>query len=203
MKILLFDRDGKMVEAWRSLGHRMTDLVISQLDLPEVEADAIVSPANSFGFMDGGFDLCLLQRFGLDLEVRVRQLMLTREIGELPVGTANIVDTGCKKTPYLVVAPTMRVPMILPADTVNPYLATKAAVGCAMRTAAPIETLAITGMGTGVGRVPHAIAAWQMISAIREMLYPQRGPQTEWEAQQWHQRLYTDADPVDLQCGHI
>jgi O-acetyl-ADP-ribose deacetylase (regulator of RNase III) len=46
--------------------------------------------------------------------------------GELVVGAAEIVETGDLTKPYLIAAPTMRLPIILGPETVNPYLAIRA-----------------------------------------------------------------------------
>ena len=40
----------------------------SHPEILESSADAIVSPANSFGYMDGGIDLVYLHRFGWELQ---------------------------------------------------------------------------------------------------------------------------------------
>ncbi len=85
----------------------------------------MVSPANSFGFMDGGIDRAYVERFGRSLQDRVQDLIFRKHHGELLVGAADIVATGAASHPWLVVAPTMRVPLAL-RDSVNPYLAARA-----------------------------------------------------------------------------
>ena len=44
-------------------------------DITQIECDAMVSPANSFGFMDGGLDYALSERFGWDLEKRLQKII--------------------------------------------------------------------------------------------------------------------------------
>ncbi len=41
----------------------------------DVKADAIVSPANSFGFMDGGIDAVYTYQFGEGLQQRLQALL--------------------------------------------------------------------------------------------------------------------------------
>lgn len=55
--------------AWNRHFHNAANVTIADCDLLEVETDAIVSPANSFGFMDGGLDYHLCERLsqGTDL----------------------------------------------------------------------------------------------------------------------------------------
>lgn len=87
--------------------------------------DAIVSPANSFGFMDGGIDALYMSHFGPQIQDRLRDAIRVRHHGELLVGAADVIETGNAAIPCLIAAPTMRVPMIL-KDSVNPYLAARA-----------------------------------------------------------------------------
>lgn len=128
-------------------------------------ADAIVSPANSFGYMDGGIDLVYLKFFGWELETRLRDLLQDRHYGELPVGQAVILSTGRAAIPWLVSAPTMRVPKSI-SRTTNVYLAFRAALISVLEHnaagAKPIELLLVPGLGTGIGEVPPDRAARQM-----------------------------------------
>ncbi len=84
----------------------------------DVACDAVVSPANSFGFVDGGIDLLYAQHFGWEVQDRLQELIRTRH-RELLVGSAKMVETGHARIPFLIAAPTMRVPMIL-RESVNP-----------------------------------------------------------------------------------
>ncbi|QIF02816.1 macro domain-containing protein [Roseimicrobium sp. ORNL1] len=131
--------------------------------------DAIVSPANSFGFMDGRLDRLLSERFGWDLEKRVQEAIQSRPVGELLVGEAIVVPTHDDKTPWLICAPTMRVPMRI-CTSVNAYLAMKAILAAVMSYAGvtPIETIAVPGLGTGVGQLAPELSAGQMAQAYRD-----------------------------------
>ena len=86
----------------------------------DVDADAVVSPTNSFGFMDGGLDLTHVLHFGDHVQDRVTATIGTRFDGELLVGQAVVVRTDDPRQPFLVAAPTMRVPMRLPAGQLLP-----------------------------------------------------------------------------------
>lgn len=67
----------------------------------------------------------------------------------------------------------MRVPRGL--ETAEPaYLATRAAVRCAL--AAGLECVAIPGMGTGVGGLHPQRAARAMMHAIHDVLFPRPFP---------------------------
>ena len=54
MNILLVYRDAELGEAWRTAFAGSAGVQIVPADITQLECDAIVSPANSFGFMDGG-----------------------------------------------------------------------------------------------------------------------------------------------------
>jgi hypothetical protein len=49
--------DVEMVDAWSTCFGYAQNVFIHQQDILTRTADAILSPANSFGFMDGGIDL--------------------------------------------------------------------------------------------------------------------------------------------------
>ncbi len=193
-----------MVAAW---GHFMGDLEFVEIhhgSIFEVKCDAVVSPANSFGFMDGGLDALYIDYFGPEIQMRLRRVILDRHHGELLVGAAEIVETGHQQIPYLIAAPTMRVPMIL-KDSVNAYLAARAVLLLILhesftvgeRQGQPIaevvQTVAFPGLGTGVGSIGFNTCAHQMRQAVNDMVLEQyRMPKSWAEASERHQLLYTD-----------
>lgn len=91
----------------------------------DTQCQAVVSPGNSFGFMCRGIDLHYVQRFGQQVEDRLRRTIRSRYHGELLVGQAEIVETGDKDIPYLIAAPTTRLPNAIPA-TADMYLSMRA-----------------------------------------------------------------------------
>jgi O-acetyl-ADP-ribose deacetylase (regulator of RNase III) len=160
--------------------------------LLECDADAIVSPANSFGWMDGGLDAQLTEKYGAGLEDVVRRRITDEWGGELPVGCALTAPLPGARPSFLIVAPTMRVPMRLPADSINSYLAIRAAIREAQRLAVQrgIDTfeLALPAMGTGIGGIGAASFARQAIAAVKAEL--QHVPPTDWwDASRQHQLL--------------
>jgi O-acetyl-ADP-ribose deacetylase (regulator of RNase III) len=170
MRYLLRNRDVAVVEAWRRHFADCSDVVVSAGDIFDEPADAIVSPANSFGFMDGGIDMAYSLRFGWDLQARLQALLHAEHDGELPVGQAVIIETKDPKFPFMISAPTMRVPMDV-SETVNAFLAFRAVIRSVRtynRTAQrPIESVLCPGLGTGVGRLHPDACARQMHYAYR------------------------------------
>lgn len=131
----------------------------------DVKADAIVSPANSFGFMDGGIDAVYTFQFGEGLQQRLQEVISRDFGGELPVGMATIVPTGHPDIPWCISAPTMRTPRKV-ADTINAYLAFRAALHAVLAHNAsgkpPIRSILCPGLGTAVGSMPLVRCARQM-----------------------------------------
>ena len=78
MYYLLIDKNKKMIEAWNMLFKGEKNVEVSHGDLTLAICDAIVSPANSFGFMDGGVDYAIIKYFGYDLQKRVQQMILEK-----------------------------------------------------------------------------------------------------------------------------
>ena len=208
IKLILVDQNNSVVNAWKAVFAEYEGLVeIQKGDLFEAKCDAIVSPANSFGFMDGGLDLKISQHFGWHIQQRVQEKIKREHYGELLVGQATIVETDDFEIPFVIAAPTMRVPMAL-THSVNAYLAMKAALrvvlygvledGEEVRTY--VRRLAVPGLGTGVGQMEPRVSAWQIRCAYDDVLYGKRGfPKSWFEAQQQHQNLYLEQNPTDLQ----
>jgi O-acetyl-ADP-ribose deacetylase (regulator of RNase III) len=210
-EIILAAVDDELESAWRRHCGDLEIVRIHRGSILEVECDAVVSPANSFGFMDGGIDAAYTRAFGPRVQKRLQKIIAEKHQGELLVGTAEIVHTSHKDIPYLIAAPTMRVPMIL-ENTVNPYLAARAVFLLIMYGTFPygvalagkpvrnmVGRVAFPGLGTGVGRVPPEICARQVRAAIEDVCMFKRVFPDSWAAaQREHQELYTD-DIRDLQ----
>ncbi|HUG67037.1 MAG TPA: macro domain-containing protein [Pirellulaceae bacterium] len=170
MQILLVYRDDALGDAWRSHFHERPDVQIVQDDITTLTCNAVVSPANPFGFMDGGLDAALSERFGWNLQTDLQQQIQQLRERELLVGKALVIPTNDSRIPWLIAAPTMRVPMSFNiATSINAYLAMKAIL-IAVQTHPEIDTVAIPGLCTGVGRMPPQTASKQMSAAYNEVV---------------------------------
>lgn len=175
MEIILCATQSHLATAWRDrIGSRLAATVrVVEGDILSLGVAAVVSPANSFGFMDGGLDGVYTRFFGPQLQQRLQRMIGEQAGGELLVGQALLVETGHPHIRWCISAPTMRVPTLL--DTPLPaYLATRAAVRCALD--ARVESVAIPGMGTGTGGLAPREAAAAMLWGIRDALYPPAFP---------------------------
>ena len=110
MKLHLVDTNTQLVRCWGKAFSQHREVEIIGGDILDMAHTAIVSPANSFGFMDGGIDLAYSNYFGPNVQEGVFWAISTRPEGFLPVGASLMVRTEHPKIPYLIVAPTMKLP---------------------------------------------------------------------------------------------
>lgn len=198
LEIHLRDLSAELIAAWEDAFASVPGILISQGDifstqpgpLPnnapiDIAADAVVSPANSFGFMDGGIDAIYTHQFGFGLESRLQALLLAEHGGELPVGSAVVVETGSEEIPWCISAPTMRVPEPVP-ESVNAYLAFRAALRAVVAHNAagrrPILRVLCPGLATRTGHMPVRRCAAQMRAAWDNVLGEGPPPQPSWRS---------------------
>ena len=179
-KIVLVDKWRPLCGAWSQVFNQSESVEVFEGDFFSHDADAMVSPANSFGIMDGGLDLAIRTALGSSIQGDVQRVILERHHGELPVGAAEVVATGHPRWPHLVVAPTMRVPESV-AHTVNAYLAFRAALLAVRRhnssaEGSPIRSLLVPGLATGIGAMDALRCAAQMRLAFDQVSKPARIP---------------------------
>jgi O-acetyl-ADP-ribose deacetylase (regulator of RNase III) len=202
MNIVLAAVDEPLAQAWEQYCGDIEFVRVHRGSILNVECDAIVSPANSFGFMDGGIDLEYSRHFGWHIQHRLQEMIRDQHHGELLVGAAEIVMTDHEMIPYVIAAPTMRVPLIV-NETVNPYLAARASLilikhGVFMggslagtKVSTVVETVAFPGLGTGTGEVSPDACARQMRAAIDGILLGKEiFPVTWQEARRLHHMLH-------------
>ena len=73
LQIYLCARDANLSQAWRMYCGHVPFVTVTKQDIMHVDAEAIVSPANSFGFMTGGIDLHYKNYFGQEVEDALRK----------------------------------------------------------------------------------------------------------------------------------
>ncbi|AUT62874.1 macro domain-containing protein [Paraburkholderia terrae] len=125
-------------------------------------ADAIVSPANSLGYMDGGIDLAYSMHFGPQLQRDLQALIANLPERRLQIGEAIIVATGDEGIPALIAAPTMETPGPVP-NTINAFLAFRATLRAIAY--AGFGTVLCPGLATLTGRMLPDVSASQMRAA--------------------------------------
>lgn len=124
----------------------------------DVDAEVIVNAANSLGIMGGGVAGVIKRAAGQEAEDEARRQ------APIAVGTAVLTSGGATKFKGIIHAPTMSRPaMRIPVANVG--LAAKAALSLADEHG--FQSIALPGMGTGVGGVSHADAAAVIIQEIK------------------------------------
>ncbi len=134
------------------------EIEVRRGSLLEVEADVIVNPANSHGYMGGGV-AGVIRRFGGE--------EIEREaISKAPVPVGKAILTTAGKLPFkgVIHAPTMEEPAMRTTEE-KVRKATRAALQLADEEC--FKSVAFPGMGTGVGRLPKEVAARVMVEEIR------------------------------------
>ncbi len=175
-KLILVSPKEELCESWKAYFQSLPNVEIFQgyfQNLPEF--DCMVSAANSFGLMDGGVDLAIIDFFGQKLMQRVQGRILQEYLGEQPVGTSVIIETEHPKHPFIAHTPTMRLPMPI-YYTDNVYTAMWAMLLAVRQhnqiNARTIEIVACPGLVTATGKMPFSEAAQQMALAYQNFVNP-------------------------------
>jgi O-acetyl-ADP-ribose deacetylase (regulator of RNase III) len=179
MKIQLIDHNKEMCEQWNLHFKNCDDVIVYSGDFFTPKTDCIVSPANSFGYMDGGLDFQISEKIGWHLQDELQLQIIEKYNGELLVGQALLMETKNENTPFIIVAPTMRVPEPI-EKSVNVYLATKA-IFRLLKHEPRIKIVSISGLGTGVGKVSYDVCAKQMKQAYDDIWLNQLTFPNSWQ----------------------
>jgi O-acetyl-ADP-ribose deacetylase (regulator of RNase III) len=177
MKLILYGINPKLLEEFRNQFSQFPTVEILDCDFANLpKCDCIVSPANSFGLMDGGIDGVFTEYFGKQLMERVQKYIIENYAGEQPVGTSFVIETRDinKKHMYLAHTPTMSVPRNI-QKTANVYYAMKAMLQEVAKLDYPNTkpiSVACCGLGTGCGMLQPKYAVGQMREAYENFLNP-------------------------------
>lgn len=182
MKIYLLDINKNMTDAWqkyfKSFGE-VEDIEIVNEDFatfmdkhPNIEA--VVSPANSFGLMDGGYDKAITDYFGKDLMKEVQRKIMFDWRGEQPVGTSMSVPIYNRvfntiygsKICQLIHTPSMRTPEVI-KDSRIIYQCMRTTLIEALRQ--QVGNIVIPAFGGLTGRVPCDEIAKMMYLAYKQI----------------------------------
>ena len=182
MQIYLLDINPEMTDAWnkyfKCTGVNIVNKDFKTFITEHQDMEAIVSPANSFGLMDGGYDKAIIDYYGPQLMEHVQYAILNRWYGEQPVGTsmsipiANRVyvkEIAGKKDlfhPILIHTPTMRTPEVIEDPRI---------IYQCMRTTLleaiyqEVESIVIPAFGGCTGKVDHDTVANMMFLAYNQI----------------------------------
>ncbi|WP_020530003.1 macro domain-containing protein [Flexithrix dorotheae] len=205
MEFKLIGINEKLTQAWETVFKDVENVTIIKDSIFNHPSDVIVSPANSFGYMNGGIDFSISKNLGWHIEKLVQQKIRNEFFGELLVGQSLIVETNHNDFPYLISAPTMRTPMTI-LRSPNVYLAMKAILtlwkygklenGELVKN--KVKSMAIPGLGAGVGQVPPIVCARQMRIAWEDVMNEKYSTEAGWKALRSNYAYFFTHDDRDL-----
>ena len=103
MKVLIADHNKSTIA---SINECNPSFEVEEGNPLAFDIDAVVSPANTMGIMNGGYDAVLRRYFGIAIEYTVQKYL---EKFKIDVGQAIAVKTGHQKVNWLIVTPTVSV----------------------------------------------------------------------------------------------
>lgn len=168
----LLDRKPAMVRSWEKFfgGKPNVSVVCSDFGafMEANKVQCVVSPANSFGLMDGGYDYAISDWFGWELQKKVQKYIIDNFYGEQPVGSSFILDTG-KQGVKLIHTPSMRSPDRI-RDTLTVYQCTRTCLMTALKNG--IESIVVPAFGGNCGQVSPDLIAEMMLRAYEQLSSP-------------------------------
>ncbi|KAF8191730.1 macro domain-like protein, partial [Pholiota molesta] len=215
LQFILLDLSPKLIEEWQSAiaqhipeAYRdkfsMIQSFLSDLAPPHDQFDCIVSPANSYGRLDGGFDYFLAEALcpdDVDAPTRVAQAALYKQWkGYAPPATCTLIPLkgsvcennshGCA---FIALCPTMRIPESVTWNREVVYNCVWSLLLAlehhnravdASGEGTRIRKVLMTGLATGVGGVSAERCAQQMALAVRDYIDASDNPE-KWSSLEW------------------
>lgn len=182
MQIYLLDINKEMTDAWHKY-FNLPNVEIVNEDFATFmdkhsDIEAIVSPANSFGLMDGGYDKAITDYFGKQLMKDVQDVIIKDWYGEQPVGTSISVpivkfydkqiddERTLQCNPILIHTPSMRTPEQI-IDSRIVYQCMRTTLIEALKQ--EVDSIVIPAFGGLTGRVPYDVIAKMMFLAYKQI----------------------------------
>lgn len=179
MKIYLLDINSNMTDVWEKYFNFNNIEIVNEdfatfMDKNQ-NIEAIVSPANSFGLMDGGYDRAITDYFGKELMDDVKKVIMQDWCGEQPVGTSITIPIYSKRIinsigvechPILIHTPSMRTPEQI-KDSRIIYQCMRTTLIEADRQ--EVNSIVIPAFGGLTGKVPYEEIAKMMFRAYMQI----------------------------------
>lgn len=184
----MLDRRAVMEICWNAYFSNEKDVTVVCEDLHDFlqhsQVECIVSPANSYGLMDGGFDLAISAEFGWDLQTRVQEYIVEHYKGEQPIGSSFIIDIGINDM-KLIHTPTTRIPFPV-KDPMIVYQCMRTTLMVALEN--HVESIVIPAFCGEYGDVSTKVIARLMYEAYKQVMNPPSS--IDWDyAERWHPEL--------------
>lgn len=176
MKIVLLDINKEMTDAWHKyFDGEDVEIVNDDLEsyLSTHTVECIVSPANAFGLMDGGYDLAISNYYAETHKVDIGHLVRTdiarNYYGEQPVASASMICMPYM--PTLLHCPTMRTPRRI-KDPEVVYHCMRNTLIEARSWLGDSEPVIIPAFGGATGGIPYDDIACLMWKAYHQFMNP-------------------------------
>ena len=173
MKIILNDTNDFMCSEWENVFASDLDVSIFKGQLKDLlntkeKIDTIVSPANSYGLMDGTYDLAIINYFGEELMKDVQEYILKHYCGEQPICSSFIINIP-NTNKRLIHTPTMRVPSVIKEKLIV-YHCMRSTLLLAKKK--KVKNIVIPAFGAGCGQVDKDEVAYLMKEAYDQIKNP-------------------------------
>jgi O-acetyl-ADP-ribose deacetylase (regulator of RNase III) len=182
LQFVFFDNNKHIIDAYMKALKPFESMYKIKYDVGDIKhivqrnhCTCIVSPANSFGEMNGGIDLWIAKMFP-DVQKNVYRYIKSHSwyksqtgVPCIPVGDSMLCGTGSNICPYIVIAPTM----FKPSDirfTDNVY---RAFISILDNFHDRSFIIGVSGMGTGVGNLSAEECAKQVALAFKHFIEKQ------------------------------
>ena len=193
MKIFLLDRKQNMVKCWNKYFSTIDNVEVVYDDFENFmdthNVECVVSPANSFGLMDGGYDLAITKWFGNSLMKKVQKYIIDNFCGEQPVATSFLIDTGYKNI-KLIHTPTMREPDAIKEPLVI-YQCMRTTLIEAIKY--EVDSIVIPAFGGACGALDYELIAKMMYQGFNQVM-EYKSTEITWENHLSSRALYQDID---------
>jgi len=158
MKIYLLDQNPDMVAEWKKVFNETFELKIVNDNFRHFmdthkDIDGIVSPANSYGVMSGGYDAAIIEYLGEMTQTNVFTILDAKYYGYQPVGSCMAV---CYGKHVILHTPTMRIP----EEIIDPRVIYDCTYAClAKAKTCHLKAIVIPAFGACTGKVPLRVVA--------------------------------------------
>ncbi len=170
--IALYPKDYKVMKS-KFQKHPNVHIVNSDFEtfMNEHEnVECIVSPANAYGYMDGGYDAAISNYLGWDFQIKVQKYIKNNFYGEQLIGTSFIMNAP--KNKKLIHTPTMMVPEVIVDDRIV-YHCMRSSLLCALKH--NIKSIVLPLFGAGTGEVNIHDVAHLMYEGYRQIIEAEKG----------------------------
>ena len=171
LNIYMIDINYKIVEALKKEFAPYQEVKVIKDDFKHFmdthrDVECVVSPANSFGYMDGGYDKAITDYFGKELEQEVQRYINKHLFGEQPVGTSIIVyiphtDKKLIHTPTMILPSPIKEPLII-------YQCMRSTLMMAINN--KVHSIVIPAFGGSTGKVNPTIIAGYMRKGYEQII---------------------------------